>query len=359
MPRVIRAVDAIFEDPNMTLQLECWQDELSPAQLQAYEKAENEHRNIRDKLNDIVSSSGGENVFLGEIFSAYHVTGNAPGLETIAKPVATVRKENRAKQLAEEKKIKAEREREAKRREATKNVQVIEDDDDEEYIPLSKRSKAAKIEKKKAELDKKPVVTSSKNKSPTQSGPAIVPSTFRPTENTSIGGLSVGDTKKLPVVDLTKDEPNNKNAADSREITFNKLQGKTFPSLVVVARPSLKVKDNVNDRPALDAKVKGVLMHTATKFTEWLIQQGLVRSEQSCQVHIGTDLKLGKLIERTGIRAADQILFLLFYQACTPTLQSSLIRAATFGSVNVAPRVLYPFSADHYSKGLLIHHQYC
>lgn len=294
MPRIIRASDSVFEDPNMTLQLECWQDELSPAQLQAFEKAEQEHRNIRDKLNEIVNISGGENLFLGEIFSAYHVVGSAPGIETIAKPVATVRKENRAKQLAEEKKIRAERE--AKRREASKTVQVIEDDDDEDYIPLSKRSKAAKMDKKKIEVEKKPVITSSSSRAklPTQSGPAIVPSTFRPTENTSIGGLSVGDTKKLPVVDLTKDEPNNKNAADSREITFNKLQGKTFPSLVVVARPSLKVKDNVNDRPALDAKVKGVLMHTATKFTEWLIQQGLVRSEQSCQIHIGSDLKLGE-----------------------------------------------------------------
>lgn len=295
MPRIVRAADGIFEDPNMTLQLECWRDELSPAQMQAFEKAEKEHRNIKEKLKDIVHTSGGENLFLGEIFSAYHVTGTAPGLETIAKPVATVRKENRAKQLAEEKKVKAERE--AKRREANKNVQVIEDDDEDEYIPVSKRSKAAaaKVEKKKVEVEKKPAVTNSKTKSPTQSGPAIVPSTFRPTENTSIGGLSVGDTKKLPVVDLTKDEPNNKNAADSREITFNKLQGKTFPSLVVVARPSLKVKDNVNDRPALDAKVKGVLMHTATKFTEWLIQQGLVRSEQTCQIHSGSDLKLGEL----------------------------------------------------------------
>lgn len=190
MPRILKAADAIFEDPNMTLQLECWQEELSAAQLQAFEKAESEHRNIRDKLNDIVSSSGGENLFLGEIFSAYSVSGNAPGIETIAKPVAAVRKENRAKQLAEEKRLKAERE--AKRKETTKNVQVIEDDDDEDYIPLGKRAKAAKLEKKKQEAEKKPVIAAAKSKSPTQSGPAIVPSTFRPTENTSIGGLSVG-----------------------------------------------------------------------------------------------------------------------------------------------------------------------
>lgn len=358
MPRIVRASDSVFENPNMTLQLECWQDELSPAQLQAFEKAESEHRNIRDKLNEIVSNSGGENLFLGEIFSAYHVTGHAPGLETIAKPVATVRKENRAKQLAEEKKVKADRE--AKRREASKTVQVIEDDDDEDYIPLSKRSKAAKIEKRKVEVDKKPVITSSKTKSPTQSGPAIVPSTFRPTENTSIGGLSVGDTKKLPVVDLTKDEPNNKNAADSREITFNKLQGKTFPSLVVVARPSLKVKDNVNDRPALDAKVKGVLMHTATKFTEWLIQQGLVRSEQSCQIHSGSDLKLGKLrTDQLRQFLNDEISFKYFYQACTRMLQNFRTPAATFGLVNVAPHVSCLCSADHYLKRLPIHHPFC
>lgn len=327
MPR-IRSTETVYEDPNMTLQLDCWQDELSPAQLAAYEKAEKEHRNIRDKLKEIVNNSGGENLFLGEIFSAYHVAGNAPGIEAIAKPVAAVRKENRAKQLAEEKKVKAERE--AKRREASKNVQVIEDDDDEDYVPLSKRTKAAKVEKKKVEVEKKPVVASAKTKSPTQSGPAIVPSTFRPTENTSIGGLSVGDTKKLPVVDLTKDEPNNKNAADSREITFNKLQGKTFPSLVVVARPSLKVKDNVNDRPALDAKVKGVLMHTATKFTEWLIQQGLVRSEQSCQIHSGSDLKLGELLTNKVLARSESNYF-LSHQACIPMLQNSHILVAMFG----------------------------
>jgi pogo transposable element with ZNF domain len=40
------------------------------------------------------------------------------------------------------------------------------------------------------------------------------------------------------VVDLTQED-----TVDSREITFNKLSGKTFPSLVVSARPNLRVKD--------------------------------------------------------------------------------------------------------------------
>ncbi|KAF4522643.1 hypothetical protein B566_EDAN011042, partial [Ephemera danica] len=61
------------------------------------------------------------------------------------------------------------------------------------------------------------------------------------------------------------------------------MSGKTFPSLVVLARPSLH------------ARVKAVLIYTPTKFTEWLIQQGLVRSEQLCVSHVGNDNKPLKL----------------------------------------------------------------
>ncbi|KAK5645646.1 hypothetical protein RI129_004110 [Pyrocoelia pectoralis] len=94
------------------------------------------------------------------------------------------------------------------------------------------------------------------------------------------------------VVDLTADD--GRPPPDSREISFNKLQGKTFPSLVVVARPHLGVKDITGgDRTKLDSKVKSVLMHIPTKFTEWLIQQGLVRSEQFCVNHSTAKLKLG------------------------------------------------------------------
>ncbi|PSN40035.1 hypothetical protein C0J52_17091 [Blattella germanica] len=48
-----------------------------------------------------------------------------------------------------------------------------------------------------------------------------------------------------------------------------------------------------------NVKVKSVLMFTPTKFTEWLIQQGLVKSEQYCNTHVMIDnttrikLKLG------------------------------------------------------------------
>lgn len=75
-------------------------------------------------------------------------------------------------------------------------------------------------------------------------------------------------SKSNRVVDLTR-EAGNKSQADGREVTFNKLQGKTFPSLVVVARPLLNVIDFNSNRANLDLKVKSVLMYPPTKFTEW------------------------------------------------------------------------------------------
>ena len=44
-----------------------------------------------------------------------------------------------------------------------------------------------------------------------------------------------------------------------------------------------------------DARVKSVLIYSPTKFTEWLIQQGMVRSEQCCLSHVGPDSKPVKL----------------------------------------------------------------
>lgn len=49
----------------------------------------------------------------------------------------------------------------------------------------------------------------------------------RPSEATAIGGLLTGSaTKTTAIVDLTKEE-NVKNVADSREVSFNKLQGRS------------------------------------------------------------------------------------------------------------------------------------
>lgn len=74
-------------------------------------------------------------------------------------------------------------------------------------------------------------------------------------------------TKPTKSIDLTGDD--GRALPDSREVSFNKLQGRTYPSLVVVARPHLRVKDLAADRSKLDVKVKSVLMYPPTKFTEW------------------------------------------------------------------------------------------
>ncbi|XP_034243271.1 uncharacterized protein LOC117646447 isoform X2 [Thrips palmi] len=117
-------------------------------------------------------------------------------------------------------------------------------------------------------------------------------------ENTSVGGLSAGNSKK----NTNDDGKTNASGPDSKELTFNKLSGKTFPSLVVLAKPHLRVSEmtqtKINkERSALDAKVKSVLMYNAAKFCEWLIQQGLVKSDQFCSQHSEGDgplaLKLG------------------------------------------------------------------
>lgn len=279
---------------DMSLQLDYWPDELNDAQLAAFERAEQEHNEIRSKLNDVVAACGAENLYLGEIFSAYQVAGTVQGLEKISKAPSVLRREVRSRQLNEEKKIRAEQDRaSARKRDIPKVVEIEDDDDEDEYMPISKRLARAKSTQ---DAKRKEAVVSPKScvRQPRTVVPVTKPVSARPSENTAVGGLAIGENRKKDVVDLTKDEPlNSKIVADSREVTFNKLQGKTFPSLVVVARPTLRTNANTNDRQALDAKVKNVLMHTASKYTEWLIQQGLVRSDQMCQLHPNTPLKLG------------------------------------------------------------------
>ncbi|XP_014207144.1 uncharacterized protein LOC106638490 isoform X2 [Copidosoma floridanum] len=118
----------------------------------------------------------------------------------------------------------------------------------------------------------------------------------RPHETNSIGGLMIGNKMASgEMIDESK-----KNQPDGKEISFNKMNGgRTYPSLVVVARPNLKIKNVTSqaaqkERSELDIKVKGVLMYQSNKFTEWLLQQGLVRSEHFCDKHPNNSLKLGQ-----------------------------------------------------------------
>ncbi|CAG0918706.1 unnamed protein product [Notodromas monacha] len=60
-----------------------------------------------------------------------------------------------------------------------------------------------------------------------------------------------------------------------------------FPALFTFPKPLNGVSDSVAllRRSKLDSKVKAALILTATKFTEFLIHSGLLRNKQTCQTH--------------------------------------------------------------------------
>ncbi|EGK97658.1 AGAP001141-PB [Anopheles gambiae str. PEST] len=351
---------------GVTLHLECWRDELSPAQTAAYEKAEKEHHEVRNKLKEIVQETGGKNIFAGQVFTAYQVLGPVPGLEQISKPVTALSRKKMPSMppaLAPLGSSSSPEPSASFRRRSRKAdspagenpepvVDIASDDPDEDYIPLAKRMKQKAKEKTtpvpaKKTREEKVKTPDPKIKSPKTPGltPKVAAISVRPTEFNSIGGLQVGaekDKKRSAaepsaVVDLTKDD-SGKPTADSREISFSKIQGKTFPSLVVLARPSLRVVDKaVTDRPQLDAKVKNVLVHPAPKFTEWLIQQGLIKSEQTCQIHNDKPLKLGMYSDTSKFPYSGGYFWI---SDCCPTRFTSVFHGSLFEGSPHPPSVI-------------------
>lgn len=304
-------------DPNQTLQLDCYEEELSEAQKNFYEKGLKEHTDIKSKLQELIGNA--ENIFRGEIFSAYEILGSVPGIDEFSKPISSfVKKEPK-------------REKGSRKRDYARAV-----DSDEDEIPLSQR----KHEKdRRRDRDRKKIKIEPQDTPSSSRAPSITSvSNVRPSEAKSFGGLAIGvDTgrkKATAVVDLTKDD----DKTDATEVTFNKLNGKTFPSLVVVARPSLRVKEAFkNDRTVLDAKVKNVLMHSPVKFTEWLIQQGLVKSEQLCLIHPGKSLKLGMYSDSNKFPYSGGYVWI---SQCCPTRFVSVFNSSIFEAAPYAPTVL-------------------
>ncbi|XP_039311217.1 uncharacterized protein LOC105200390 isoform X2 [Solenopsis invicta] len=170
----------------------------------------------------------------------------------------------------------------------------------------------------------------------------VTQSSTKPTEHTSIGGIAIGSNNTVnEQIDESK-----KNQPDSREFTFNKTTGgRTFPSLVVVARPNLRNKEISSqmaqkERQALDAKVKNVLMFSATKFAEWLIQQGLVKSEQYCLQHPNYQkpkLKLGMYSDQGTFPYSGGYVWI---SSCCPDRFVSVFSGSIFQGAHYTPTVL-------------------
>ncbi|XP_076241418.1 relative of woc isoform X2 [Calliopsis andreniformis] len=174
-------------------------------------------------------------------------------------------------------------------------------------------------------------------------GTATKLSVTKPTEHTSIGGISVGSKNAAcEQIDESK-----KNLPDGREVTFNKMNGgRTFPSLVVIARPNLRTKDIApqiaqKERSELDIRVKSVLMFSATKFAEWLIQQGLVKSEQYCIQHSNSyqkiKLKLGMYSDQGTFPYSGGYVWI---SSCCPDRFVSVFSGSIFQGAPYTPTVL-------------------
>lgn len=86
-----------------------------------------------------------------------------------------------------------------------------------------------------------------------------------------------------------------------------------------------------------DIKVKGVLMYAATKFTEWLIQQGLVRAEQYCDKHPGQKLKLGMYSDVGTFPCSGGYVWI---SSCCPERFVSVFSGSIFQSAPHSPTIL-------------------
>ncbi|XP_041969427.1 uncharacterized protein LOC121726217 [Aricia agestis] len=315
-----------------TLELECWEEELTEVQLKAYQNADEEYKSIQTKIDDVVKETGGQIVYNGDQFTAYQLLGKQPVLKDLERQSAEIIR-SRSRSLSVSKEPKSKRGRNKRYR----------DDDDENYSPPAEKSGSPEPKHKKKKKDKekkkdKDEPTKTKDKTLAPSNVHSVVTNVRPSEATAVGGLLTGTTKTTAIVDLTKDDGNSKHVADSREVSFNKLQGKTFPSLVVVARPHLRAREGApSDRTSLDTKVKAVLIHTPMKFTEWLIQQGLVRSEQWCALHPGNKLKLGMYSDVSKFPYSGGYVWI---SECCPTRFVSVFSSSIFEGATFPPSVL-------------------
>lgn len=90
-----------------------------------------------------------------------------------------------------------------------------------------------------------------------------------------------------PVVDLTESTP----SADVAPPRSDRAK-QPFPALSVTPKPQKVVTNSSGKRSELDVKVKSLLVYAPAKFTEWLIQMGLVPSEQYWTTPTGQPIKL-------------------------------------------------------------------
>jgi len=104
---------------------------------------------------------------------------------------------------------------------------------------------------------------------------------------------------------------------------------KAFPALTVQARSQRPVPGATAKRAELDQKVKGLLVLQAAKFTEWLLQNGLVRTEQY-EVVNGEKLKLKLGMYSDGKRFASSGGYVWLHSDRSDVKYTSVLKGSIF-----------------------------
>jgi len=104
---------------------------------------------------------------------------------------------------------------------------------------------------------------------------------------------------------------------------------KAFPALTVQARSQRPVPGASAKRAELDQKVKGLLVLQPAKFTEWLLQNGLVRTEQY-EVVNGEKLKLKLGMYSDGKRFASSGGYVWLHSDRSDVKYTSVLKGSIF-----------------------------
>ncbi|XP_037091389.1 uncharacterized protein LOC119111688 [Pollicipes pollicipes] len=145
----------------------------------------------------------------------------------------------------------------------------------------------------------------------------------------------------------------------SVDIPVHEMQVKTYPALHVQLRTpySLTPASKTNypsRRSQLDIRVKRVLLHTPSQFTEWLIQVRLVRAVQFCPTHRVTwsgqprQLRLGMFTDSDKLSQSGGYVWVK--NCCRPKYLS-----VHYGSLFDVTRLLLPTTAPVQVLKLMYH----
>ncbi|XP_046649448.1 uncharacterized protein LOC124340801 isoform X2 [Daphnia pulicaria] len=134
-----------------------------------------------------------------------------------------------------------------------------------------------------------PSISGGNNKRASSNQPVPTQKPNKPSETSQAPAVTIPTSQLMTILAVPSNATPAKNTASVPPPEDTKMLSKTIPSLCVVVRPANSVPDIVNakKREALDSFVKSRLVLDPRRFAEWLMQVGLLRSQQfgTCRTH--------------------------------------------------------------------------